>query len=80
MVWLEEVEVCDDEEEVEELEDIGAEEPQSSLQRGQVCRSESGNEAISSVTIIKAQNKLEVFICGPSGLQLRDNKGQRVSS
>lgn len=32
---------------MEELEEIGVEEePQSSLQRGQVCRSESENEAI----------------------------------
>lgn len=48
MVWLEDVEVCEEDEEVEELEEIGAEEPQSSLQSGHVCRSESGNEAICS--------------------------------
>lgn len=46
MVWLEEDEVCEEDEEVDELEEMGAEEPHSSLQRGQVCRSESGNEAI----------------------------------
>lgn len=50
MVWLEEDEVCEEDEEVEELEEIGAEEPHSSLQSGQVCRSESGNEAICSAT------------------------------
>lgn len=48
LVWLEDSEVCEDVEEVEELEEMGAEEPQSSLQSGQVCRSESGNEAICS--------------------------------
>lgn len=48
MVWLEEDEVCEEDEEVDELEEMGAEEPHSSLQRGQVCRSESGNEAICS--------------------------------
>lgn len=48
LVWLEDNEVCEDDEEVEELEEMGAEEPQSSLQSGQVCRSESGNEAICS--------------------------------
>lgn len=50
VVWLEEDEVCEEEEEVEELEEIGAEEPHSSLQSGHVCRSESGNEAICSKT------------------------------
>lgn len=50
MVWLEEDEVCEEDDEVDELEEIGAEEPHSSLQSGQVCRSESGNEAIFSVT------------------------------
>lgn len=46
VVWLEEDEVCEEDDEVEELEEMGAEEPHSSLQSGQVCRSESGNEAI----------------------------------
>lgn len=50
MVWMEEDEVCDEEEDVEELDEMGAEEPHSSLQSGHVCRSESGNEAICSVT------------------------------
>lgn len=36
----------EEEEEVEEFDEIGAEEPHSSLQSGHVCRSESGNEAI----------------------------------
>lgn len=54
MVWLEEDEVCEEDEEVEELEEIGAEEPHSSLQSGQACRSESGNEAIFSVTETQA--------------------------
>lgn len=57
MVWLEEDEVCEEDEEVDELEEIGAEEPQSSLQRGHVCRSESGNEAICSVTETQANFK-----------------------
>lgn len=43
---VDELEVCDDEEEVDELEEIGAEEPHSSLHSGHVCTSESGNEAI----------------------------------
>lgn len=55
MVWLEEDEVCEEDDEVEELEEIGAEEPHSSLQSGQVCRSESGNEAIFSVTVTQAK-------------------------
>lgn len=50
MVWVEEDEVCEEDEDVEELEEIGADEPHSSLQSGHVCRSESGNEAICSVT------------------------------
>lgn len=40
----------EEEEEVEEFDEIGAEEPHSSLQSGHVCRSESGNEAICSAT------------------------------
>lgn len=40
----------EEEEEVEEFDEIGADEPQSSLQSGHVCRSESGNEAICSAT------------------------------
>lgn len=48
VAWLEELEVCEEDDEVEELEEMGAEEPHSSLQSGQVCRSESGNEAICS--------------------------------
>ncbi len=71
MVWLEEDEVCDEDEEVEELEEIGAEEPHSSLQSGQVCRSESGNEAICSVTETQVYNtrssEAEVFIGGHIG-------------
>lgn len=47
---MEEDEVCEEEEEVDELEEMGAEEPHSSLQRGHVCRSESGKEAISTKT------------------------------
>lgn len=50
VVWLEEDEVCEEDEDVEELDEIGAEEPHSSLQSGHVCRSESGNEAICSGT------------------------------
>lgn len=46
MVWLEEDEVCEEEDEVEELEEMGAEEPHNSLQSGHVCKSESGKEAI----------------------------------
>lgn len=49
MVWQEDEEVCEEDEEVEELEEMGAEDPHSSLQSGQVCRSESGNEAICSI-------------------------------
>lgn len=67
MVWLEEDEVCEDDEEVEELEEMGAEEPHSSLQSGHVCRSESGNEAICSVTETQAQFTVEVFIWGHIG-------------
>lgn len=55
MVWLEEDEVCEEDEEVEELEEMGAEEPHSSLQSGQVCRSESGNEAICTFTETQAE-------------------------
>lgn len=47
---MEEDEVCEEEEEVDELEEMGVEEPHSSLQRGHVCRSESGKEAICSKT------------------------------
>lgn len=57
MVWLEEDEVCEDEDEVEELEEMGAEEPHNSLQSGHVCRSESGNEAICSETRLSLQDE-----------------------
>lgn len=69
MVWLEEDEVCEEEEEVEELEEMGAEEPHSSLQSGHVCRSESGNEAICSVTETRAQ-----FTRG-AGMRVRSSSG-----
>ena len=81
VVWLEEDEVCDEDEEVEELEEIGAEEPHSSLQSGQVCRSESGNEAICSVIETQAafynmhSNEAEAFIWGHIGqLRFVENK------
>lgn len=73
MVWLEEDEVCEEDEEVEELEEMGAEEPHSSLQRGHVCRSESGNVAICSVTETQAEvynrrgSEGEIFIRGHIG-------------
>lgn len=41
-----ELEVWEEEEEVDELEEIGAEQPHSSLHSGHVCRSESGKDAI----------------------------------
>lgn len=44
---VEELEVCDEEDEVEELEEMGAEEPHSSLHSGHVCKSDSGNDAMS---------------------------------
>lgn len=74
MVWLEEDEVCEEDEEVDELEEMGAEEPHSSLHRGQVCRSESGNEAICTFAAThgslyinnnnntRGKNNVEVFI------------------
>lgn len=65
MVWLEEHEVCEEDDEVEELEEMGAEEPHNSLQSGQVCRSESGNEAISVYNT--HSNEVEVFIRGHIG-------------
>lgn len=64
VVWLEEDEVCEEDEEVDELEEMGAEEPHSSLQRGQVCRSESGNEAICGSTETVYSTEVEVFIWG----------------
>lgn len=56
MVWLEEDEVCEEDDEVEEeQEEMGAEEPHSSLQSGQVCRSDSGNEAICGRQVSESQ-------------------------
>lgn len=52
-------ELCEEEDEVEELEEIGAEEPHNSLQSGHVCRSESGNEAICSETRLSSQHAQE---------------------
>lgn len=87
MVWLEEDEVCEEDEEVDELEEMGAEEPHSSLQRGQVCRSESGNEAICTFAATqgslynnnksntRGKSNVEVFIWAHVGpVLLRERK------
>ena len=50
----------EEEEEVDELDEIGAEEPQSSLQSGHVCRSVSGNEAICIAAINSFDSKREL--------------------
>lgn len=75
MVWLEEDEVCEEDEEVDELEEMGADEPHSSLQSGQVCRSESGNEAICSFVKTpvhkRRSSEVEVFIWGHIGPSCR---------
>lgn len=59
VVWVEEDEVCDEDDEVEELEEMGAEEPHNSLQSGHVCRSESGKEAICSFNETRLSSQQE---------------------
>lgn len=68
---VEELDVWEEDEEVDELEEIGAEEPHSSLHRGHVCKSESGNDAI--WTQISTSFKTQRFGPGCLGLMVNDS-------